>query len=907
MRNKSMRLIPLLTGLLALGCLASCNNGSGENSQSDSSSSSHSESSSSDSSSSSSSSSESGSGTNEYYDADNFVTPENVVTETKLVTYEGPHAMTSSEDVKIKVADQELFVYETRVNHRREFSWTLSEDYTYVSYFDFEGKVHVEIEITQEDVVVESATISPYVYGITPTVNNNVISFDLSYNDNYVIEYNGDYKTAIQLFANPLEEDPITEEEAAADSSILYVGPGVYKAAAFPMENNQTIYLAGGAYVYGQFLAEGLHDITIRGRGIVSGSVYDRTSSSEYTIPVSMRSVTNLTVEGITFLDPAGWTFHLWKCTNVTLNNVKMITARSNGDGISVQSCTNVNVNGGYARTWDDTLVVKNNDLGSTEGVHFNGVRVWTDLAQSMEAGYETYGETMNDITFENIIVYHNFHKAVISLHNSDQAVITNVSYKNIIVQDASTVGDNQSDGENDFFLDFTIAYNAEWSKSTDERGKIDGVTVENVKVYSIKETVGARMRGESDNSSINNVTIKGLEIAGKQVTSASELGTGLTTNDYVNGLTFETMDKVTGATVTLPYNLQLSDTTVSITNHENIDQDGLIVPDFVQFSGDAPFIGVKASVNATITTSHGTGKKTTSASDDGSGTFLKDGSSGENAYDGDSSSLYETGTWTGEDEEFACITLDLSEVTEIGVVRIVGDSTNKYAYDYSIAVWARRRKTDGTINDKYTRLISAKTYEMTPASGNLIDINLSAQDYGGIQLRLYREDTAASPSHYAISEIEFYPPSLTFNKAIVDSSAHNDVYPVSKLVDGDSTGTSYYESKSLPAYVVIDLADIYYLEKVVMMLPPLLTWSARTQEIQLSVSDSATAYSQTTTEFTVVKERTAYLFDPTTGNRVIVDLDNVACRYLRIDIYTNDAAGNYGAQLSELSAYGTK
>ena len=55
---------------------------------------------------------------------------------------------------------------------------------------------------------------------------------------------------------------------------------------------------------------------------------------------------------------------------------------------------------------------------------------LWTDLAQSMEIGYETYGEYMKDIVFRNITVLHNFHKPVISIHNSDDTKIENIVFQ---------------------------------------------------------------------------------------------------------------------------------------------------------------------------------------------------------------------------------------------------------------------------------------------------------------------------------------------------------------------------------------------------------------------------------------------------------------------------------------------
>lgn len=67
----------------------------------------------------------------------------------------------------------------------------------------------------------------------------------------------------------------------------------------------------------------------------------------------------------------------------------------------------------------------------------------------------------------------------------------------------------------------------------------------------------------------------------------------------------------------------------------------------------------------------------------------------------------------------------------------------------------------------------------MSPSKNNLFDINITAQQYKGIQLRLYRGSSSTSTKNYKISEIQFYQPSLAYNKAIVESTEHNDVYNI--------------------------------------------------------------------------------------------------------------------------------
>ena len=836
-----------------------------------------------------------------YYNEENFVPSTKEVTQTKLVTYDGPSLLTTSSKVSVKVEGQELFVYETRVNDNRKFTWNTPETKAPYVIFDFEGKVHIDV-VVKEDVAISSALVRPLVYGIGTVIKEKTISFDLKYTGNYVLEYNNDPATALHIFANPLETEIMTKEEADADPHKIYIGPGVYKAGAFPIESNTQIYLAGGAYVYGQFSGEDFENVKIFGRGIVSGEIFERRTESEYTLPAVFRNCKNIQIKDICIVDPAGWAITYYKCQDSSVNNIKIITARQNGDGISIQSCSNVEVSGGFVRTWDDSLVVKNSDRGTTNGVNIHDVVVWTDLAQSMEVGYETNGITMTNITFNNITVVHNFHKAVISMHNCDDAVITNVKYQNITVEDGQMLGDVRDDGENDFLIDFTIAYNADWTKSAGERGVINGVEITNVNIYKMLDTISARFLGESNTSKISNVQIKGVKIAGKMISSLADLDAA--TNAYTENITVTRQDKVLGASFTLPYKLNVSGNPIK-TNKENIQQDGMLVPEFAYQKGGLAYIGVKGDFATTNTVTHGAGTKTTTAVDDGTGEFTKEGYNATSLNDGNTSTLWANKDWTGEKDEFAGITMDFAENKTIGKLRIKGDPNNSYYFTYSIEIWVRKQKTDGTMNTKYVRQSAAKDFEMSPSTGNAIDINITTQLYGGIQLRLFKSSSPSAPKTYLLSEIEFYPPSLTFGKAVKDSSPHADVYNIEKALDGDPTGTSYYESASLPAHIVIDLGDIYQITTVVLCLPPSLNWAARIQNIEILVSDSNVEYSASTTPFTSVVPATDYLFDPTTGNRVTIELTPVNCRYFKLVINSNNIKAGYGAQLSEISVYG--
>ncbi len=840
---------------------------------------------------------------NNYYSPDNIITPQEEVTSSSLVTYPGPSMLKTSSKIGLTVDDQDVFVYETRVNHKRSFTYDYSTDTAPVAIFDFSGKVHVKIKVN--DAEVTSATVSPLAYGISPNISDNYIEFDLTNPADYTVEYNSDYKTAIHLFTSLPEENPITEEEAKKDSSIIYFGPGVYKVDSIPVKSNSTIYLAGGSYVYGQILTADLENVTIRGRGIIDGEIYDRKIASQKEIPIEFTRTNGITISGITILDPAGWASAFINCSNVNIDELRIVSARANGDGISLQSCSNVTVKNGFVRSWDDSLVVKNVDRGSTSNIEFNGVTVWTDLAQSMEVGYETNGPSMKDIYFKNITVVHNFHKACMSIHNCDDASISNIHFENITLEDGQMLGDVRNDGDNDFLIDMTIAYNAEWTKSGGKRGKIKDVYFKNIRIYNLVDSIVSRMQGEDSTSSIDNVTMSNIVIQGKTIKDKADLK--LTTNDYVTGLTFQSSEEVAGAKLTLKYKCSTDGSNPSITNNTGVKQDGILVPESFQNKDTVSYIGEKADIGeATISITHGTGSTTQADYDDGTGSYDTSSNPSKNLIDGDRTTITTTKEYTGAQDEFIAVTVTFEKLTTVGVIRLLGDYANSMYSRYSISVFGRKMKTDGTPNEKFVRILSSSDYEITPSLGNYSDISFTPTGYLALQLRFFRRDDLGYTNKLELADLSFYPPSLTYNKPIVDSTSHYDVYDVSKINDGQTSGTSYYESSSLPAYVVIDMQDIYTLKYIVMFLPGLMSWSARTENIQILYSNDNTSYSSSTVFNTLVDNKD-YLFDPSSGNMNIVDVSskNIKARYIKLVINSNSAEGNYGGQLSEVSVYG--
>ena len=810
---------------------------------------------------------------------------EHTITHTTLVTYEGPTLLKEFDNVEIKVEDEKLFIYEVPVNHDRVFSFKAPTTTAPVAFFDFEGSVNVEITIKDVE-KIENVVVRPLAYGIKPSISGNSISFRLDYPTNYVVEYNNDPTKAIHLFTNTIEKDK--PDPNNLPENMIYIGPGVYKADAIPIESNKIVYLAGGAYVFGQIRGENVENVTIKGRGILSGDLYKRTQASEFTIPIEFRHSKNIKIEDIAILNPAGWAISAYFVDGLTIDNIKIITSRANGDGVSLQSCKNVHVKNSFIRSWDDSLVVKNYDGGSTENIKFENIVIWTDLAQSMEIGYETYGEKIENVSFENITVLHNFHKPIISIHNADNAHISNISYKNITVEDAQIIGDNPAENYDDFFIDLQIAYNQLWSTSREERGTIDNVTIDNVVILDGKDDLVSRIGGYDEDHMITNVSINNLTYKGKKVKSPEDLN--FVINQYTSGIAFNfTMNQSTGATPIYPYNLSLESTGVKTIKINTILQNGFIVPEFAIKEQIEVYSGEKITGTFEVIATHGVGLLDW---DDGSGPWEQHPHIARNVLDGDFKTAWIAKEWLNQTGEYAALSIVFDEPKEVGKVRIYGFPDSKIYQVQNIGLFGIRASSQRNV---YTKILNGEDYEFTPATGNYIDMVMNPGEYKAIQLRFYYKEGSSYSARPFATEIEIYPASLTFNKP-VEATPHEDVYEAKNIVDGNFY--TYYESKKgvWPAEVMIDLKEEATIQVINLHLPPLLQWDKREQSISIHSSLDGVTFQE-------IVEETKYEFDPKRNNIVTIKLNEpVTCRYVKFMFTSNTS--EYGAQISEITIY---
>ena len=471
----------------------------------------------------------------------------------RLVLYEGPKPIAASEVASMRVDGNDLFVYDTAVNntHTWDSRYSPSLSTAQVASFDFaDGQVEMEITLPGEEDLGE-VTVRPLSYGIQPEVTGNTIRFPIGTPDVYAVEYQGSPSKAMYIFANAIDDDAPTE----STDTVKYIGPGAWIADTMVLEEGMQVYISGGAVIRGTLVGSKIHDATVSGHGFFDGSNEKSWMLNKRTayIPVSLRDCQNVTIKGIGILDPNAWCVELYNCDNITVDGVKIISARPNGDGISVQSCRDVTVQNCFLRTWDDSLVVKNyaNLKGSdSQRITFRNCRLWTDLAQSMEVGYETnkggkLKPVIQDVTFSNITVLHNFHKPVMSIHNADDATVSNVRFENITVEDAS-MGKGDA-GKNCQLIDITIAQSS-WS-STKKRGKVENILFDGITVLDGDDGIDfkegnlcpIRIQGFDEDHLCRDITIRGLTVCGRAVTQENYADNPDTTVDrYTADIRFE-------------------------------------------------------------------------------------------------------------------------------------------------------------------------------------------------------------------------------------------------------------------------------------------------------------------------------------------------------------------------------
>ncbi len=437
-----------------------------------------------------------------------------------------------SSEWKTFVNGREIITYSTPVTHMGPQSFAV---------IDLESvPLCIEVEYAGP---LREAKVLPRELGIAFEIRDNRICFMIEKASNIVIEANHSSRSPLALFVSPQEEVPNPE-----DSKVLWFAPGIHRIDYLELQEDQILYLAPGAIIkakppqegapyliesdwagkknyYDFIFATEKKNIKICGKGMIDTSGldwHDRRS-------MVFSDCSHITVSGITLIGAAHWTMPFFGCTEITVENVKILGYRENRDGINLVDCAGVSVTNCFIRTGDDAVCVKSMGLNKRFGSSHIRVRVciaWNDKVRAFGIAGETRYE-IRDILFEDCQVLCSAadwtrEVGALCIVISDSATIHKVTFRRIGIRQ-----------ENNYVINCKIMKDM-WSTDMDA-GHIENITFEDI---LIPENAMIYLEGYDNEHQVRELHFKGIKSyeKGKEV----EIDKYMIKNDYVELSTVE-------------------------------------------------------------------------------------------------------------------------------------------------------------------------------------------------------------------------------------------------------------------------------------------------------------------------------------------------------------------------------
>ena len=475
--------------------------------------------------------------------------------EEKVKIYPGPEGIELSTAFEVEVEGRKVPIYKAKVPPAKPIPRLTGSrsEFGIASFASFDIQASVTVTITYPK-PVESVKILPTSFNITPKVEGQKITFTLDKPKHLTIEVNDDWHESLHIFANPFEEN-IPDPN---DPNVVFFGPGIHEVSSLTVGDNQTIYIAGGAYIRcimdpeeeqeeamngkmrnpPTFILRG-KNITLRGRGIIDQQDIPR-PKRRYTIMVPDSK--NVTLEGIIIHDPSHWTVPIKRSDSVHVDNIKIIGRRGNSDGVDISSSRDILVENCFMRTLDDLVVVKSRTgQGEVKNIHVRKCVLWNELAHALSVGAEIR-ENVSQVLFEDCDVIHDIgRETALRVYHCDHAIVSDITFENIRIEEARRL------------ISLWIG-TTRWTK-TKERGHIKNVTFRNItatsapidttltgfqdgpdwKPYIIRDHASMEFVGFDQDHIVENVLFDNVILDGKKVEAKQVI-----MNEFVKDVRFE-------------------------------------------------------------------------------------------------------------------------------------------------------------------------------------------------------------------------------------------------------------------------------------------------------------------------------------------------------------------------------
>lgn len=287
-----------------------------------------------------------------------------------------------------------------------------------------------------------------------------------------------------------------------------------YAGENFNVMSNTTYYLEKGSVLNGAFLGKNRENVTVRGRGILDGSVLTSTHelSEGRNGSIHFEYMENVEVEGITMMHAPMWMCVINHSVGVLVDGVNLFGYTTNSDGIHFSASHNAVATGCFIRTTDDLFVAYH--YGDSSNLQFRNSVLWGDGGKILLLGLATEGN-IRGVKMENcdVINYQNVfsmqeHGGFAQIVATGGKTISDVTIKDVRIDKVRFPIIAQ-------FLQIRAGF------SLYGTGHVKNVKVENVSYASeckAKSLVAVIIPG----GSVSNVSFKDVTIAGDKVTATN-------------------------------------------------------------------------------------------------------------------------------------------------------------------------------------------------------------------------------------------------------------------------------------------------------------------------------------------------------------------------------------------------
>jgi len=340
---------------------------------------------------------------------------------------------------------------------------------------------------------------------------------------------------------------------SGATQNILYFPPGKYKVGELALKSNMTLYLAGGAVIYGSdstgdfnnvsggINIEGAQHALIRmyqikntkilGRGALDANGTAIRAAGLNANLLKIEQSSNITVDGIVARDPSYWNTLIYRSDTVTIQNYKVINHRPDGsnynqtDGVDFDESTNSSLYNAFLYTGDDGMATKNEDSNgtiNTKNITHEHIVVYNNSV-GCKIGTKSMGQSMDSVTFKDVDVVKAGRAMTIEAY--DTAVVSNTTFQDIRVEAADSM-----------LINLALDQPPTWRTAADT-GVYKDTYFTNVS-SDVKSVIS--MHGKSSSANITGVHFKNFTVAGKTITSQTDANASWDINSYVSGITFQ-------------------------------------------------------------------------------------------------------------------------------------------------------------------------------------------------------------------------------------------------------------------------------------------------------------------------------------------------------------------------------